>query len=143
MPTVRVGSGSHPAAGLRPGVARKTGRSKGLVAVLQLCGTGLPVSLVATAVISANGGPSLTVGVPCKASHRTPSVNEGTTPSGRTWSYQRTEIVMFWSGWPPPLAVVASSAVLVLTVPNSAGFVKFTVVFGADRLYHLNGFWKS
>src|SRR5580765_3611157 len=44
---------------------------------------------------------------------------------------------------PPALAVVPSSDVLVETLPKVAGLVKFTVVFGAERLYHLNGFWKS
>src|SRR5229473_1546313 len=44
---------------------------------------------------------------------------------------------------PPALAVVPSSEVLVETLPNVAGLVKLTWVFGADRLYHLNGFWKS
>ena len=50
---------------------------------------------------------------------------------------------MFISPWPPALAVVPSSPVLVETLPNVAGLVKLTVVFGADRLYHLKGFWKS
>ena len=51
--------------------------------------------------------------------------------------------MIFISPWPPALAVVPSSEVLVETLPNVAGLVKLTVVFGADRLYHLNGFWKS
>src|SRR3954465_13333136 len=50
---------------------------------------------------------------------------------------------MFIRPWPPALAGVPSSEGLVETFPNVCGFVKFTVVFGADRLYHLNGFWKS
>ena len=51
--------------------------------------------------------------------------------------------MIFISPWPPALAVVPSSAVLVETLPKVAGLVKLTVVFGAERLYHLNGFWKS
>src|ERR1041384_7789630 len=50
---------------------------------------------------------------------------------------------MFIRPWPPAFAVVPSSEVLVDTLPNVAGLVKLTTVFGADRLYHLNGFWKS
>src|SRR5512141_2237113 len=50
---------------------------------------------------------------------------------------------MFIRGCPPAFAVVPSSDVLVDTFPNVAGFLKFTVVFGAERVYHLNGFWKS
>ncbi len=67
----------------------------------------------------------------------------GRSPACPIQSYHRKAMVRFCSGWPPPEAVVASSAVLVLMVPNCDGFTKFTVVFGFDRLYHLNGFWKS
>ena len=44
--------------------------------------------------------------------------------------------MIFIRPWPPALAVVPSSLVLVETLPNVAGLVKLTVVFGAERLYH-------
>ena len=43
---------------------------------------------------------------------------------------------MFIRPCPPALAVVPSSEVEVETLPNEAGLVGLTVVFGSDRLNH-------